>query len=457
MELELLDEGLVGSQCLDGTQAGFYYGSPNTKDNTSDTWVIFLQGGGHCCDKESCLQRANSSLGSSNYWSQTMTGSGGYSSSSTENPYFYDANHIFIPYCCGDWHIGQQISPSDETWGLYFDGHFIVENILKVLMSDEFAKKHYNNQLTKAKNILITGESAGGIGTFLNLDFISDYIRSNISMNINIKNNIKNSENIANIKKYSKKNSKNTKNTKHRKQSNMRVINNDYEYDYNYNYDYDSGSSIVIKGAPVAGWFFAANTSDQQDSDDTRMMPPNDYVHYIEMNDSISGGFGHNDSVPKLWNAYLQPNCVEYMLNNGLNTWHCFSVHNLYPFIQTPLFVLENKYDSDQITYEMAMPNEVNDDTSQYVDYFGDCMKRSILDQVRYGNNSNGLFFASCYDHVTGLDVGNNDASTIVNGYNSSQLVGSWFWELAKYPTVVYDDCIDDALPCNPTCTSFSI
>eukprot|EP00486_Rosalina_sp_Unknown_P014501 CAMPEP_0201595450 /NCGR_PEP_ID=MMETSP0190_2-20130828/192452_1 /ASSEMBLY_ACC=CAM_ASM_000263 /TAXON_ID=37353 /ORGANISM="Rosalina sp." /LENGTH=221 /DNA_ID=CAMNT_0048055447 /DNA_START=211 /DNA_END=873 /DNA_ORIENTATION=- len=217
-----------------------------------------------------------------------MSGGGSYSNSPSENPYFYDAHHIFIPYCCGDWHIGQVTEPTNETWGLYFDGHYIVKNILDVLIE--------KYDISKAKNILINGQSAGAIGTFMNLDFIADYLNT-------------------------------------------------------------TENGIRIKAAPNSGWFFAGNTSDQRSQP---MMPPNDYEHYIVMNDATNGGWGHDSSVPDLWDAYLQPNCVEDLKSKGKDTWHCFSVHNLYPYIKTPVFIMNNQFDSDEITNEMAMPNVVN-------------------------------------------------------------------------------------------------
>ncbi len=132
-----------------------------------------------------------------------MSGSNSYSTSQTENPDFYDAHHIFIPYCCGDWHIGQVTKPNSNSWGFYFNGHYIVKNVLDVLIS--------KYKINEAKNILIGGQSAGAIGAFMNLDFIAQYLNS-------------------------------------------------------------TQNGITIKGVPNSGWFFSANTSDQQSQP---MMPPN--------------------------------------------------------------------------------------------------------------------------------------------------------------------------------------
>ena len=240
LQLELLAESLEGSKCLDGSQAGFYYQAPVTSAGDS-LFVINLEGGGHCITEQSCKQRAMTNLGSSKYWKQTMEGSGSYSNSPAENPDFYDAHHIFVPYCCGDWHTGRVKEATSATWNLYFDGHYIIHNILDVLIS--------KYKILNATHILIGGQSAGfnyiwclqqqfenkifgwtgGIGTFQNLDFIADYL--NVSEN-----------------------------------------------------------EIIIKGVPNSGWFFSANTSDQQSEP---MMPPNGILHvhsslkYIACNDRL--------------------------------------------------------------------------------------------------------------------------------------------------------------------------
>ena len=101
MPLYLFPENEVGARCLDGSPAGFYYSEPPS--GSSDLWVIYLKGGGACHDEASCLQRANTSLGSSHYWSKTYNPSNTVNSDNpTQNPYFYQGHQVFAPYCSGD-------------------------------------------------------------------------------------------------------------------------------------------------------------------------------------------------------------------------------------------------------------------------------------------------------------------------------------------------------------------
>ena len=195
MDLILLPNNTIGGHCLDGSMAGFYYEAPTT--SKGDTlWTIFLQGGGACTTKQECTSRSQGALGSSNYWSKTKQGQAIYSTSSTENPDFYDGHHVFVPYCGGDVHSGTRTTNTDPTtWGFYFSGHLIITNIIEYLI------KNYG--MYKAENVLLSGCSAGGIGTFGNTDWIYDKLTS-----------------------------------------------------YN--------SKINYKAAPIAGWFWAGNCTDEQ-------------------------------------------------------------------------------------------------------------------------------------------------------------------------------------------------
>eukprot|EP01084_Bolivina_argentea_P183406 316477_1 len=384
MKLQLLDKDLPGGQCLDGSPAGFYYSPPPS--GTSNLWIIQLQGGGACHDKESCLKRANGTLGSSKNWPATKSAGGVLSDNARANPDFYSGHHAYLPYCSGDVWMGQRITPSTDpdTWGLYFSGHFIFVNIMEYLED--------NLNALDAKYVLLTGGSAGGLGTFMNINWLY------------------------------------------------------YELAEQGNY----GDNITVKAAPVAGWFTAGNTTDQLDNP---MMPPNDYPHWVQHE---NGGEGHNDSIMLLWNGYLTRACVEGL--GGNNSWHCGSVHNLFPYIDVPVFVMENKFDTNQLEAQFGLPtNVVNETTTGYVEYFGVDMDRSIITQlVDNKNTKHGLFYASCFDHGGGLTIGKSNVTTI-DGYNGTELLGDWFWERNKLPHFVYDTCNDEKnqLPCNPTCDSY--
>ena len=263
-------------------------------------------------------------------------------------------------------------------------GHLIFERIIQYLAYN------LSDSLLDAQYVLLTGGSAGGMGTFGNINWLYNELKTRGTYKDN----------------------------------------------------------ITIKAAPVAGWFFPGNTTDQPSAP---MMPPNDYPHWSV---GQTGGEGHNDSINILYDGYLDPDCATAL--GQQNAWHCGSVRNAFPFIKAPIFVIENKYDKNQIVTQMLLPtNVVNNETSSYVEYYGHDMDRSILTQlVDKQNDKNGLFYPSCFDHG-GISV--TSGSVIIKGYNVSELVGDWYWEYNKLPHFVYDTCNDEnnQLPCNPTCDSY--
>ena len=83
------------ARCLDGTQAGYYIRAGSA---SSTSWVFSLEGGGECVSKDDCLNRANSTLGSSKSWLPT-TELGQYQANDPIwNPRFFNAHHVFVKY-----------------------------------------------------------------------------------------------------------------------------------------------------------------------------------------------------------------------------------------------------------------------------------------------------------------------------------------------------------------------
>lgn len=160
--LTLLPPGTLG-RCLDGTPSGFYVlpGDPHK-------FTITLAGGGECNDAPSCTSRLTSSLGSSKYFapSQTLDAGAHYANPDAQaNPAFASWTHVMLPYCSGDLHMGTRTAASADTFGLYFSGHLVLNATLGALEGE--------HGLAGATDILLTGDSAGGIGVWPNLDWLA--------------------------------------------------------------------------------------------------------------------------------------------------------------------------------------------------------------------------------------------------------------------------------------------
>jgi len=87
------------------------------------------------------------------------------------NPDFHGAHHVQVPYCTGDGHQGTVTKPTSAQWGYYFSGHVNFELIVQHIVDTIPAAKD-------ATKVLLTGNSAGGIGTFHNCDFLADKLAS---------------------------------------------------------------------------------------------------------------------------------------------------------------------------------------------------------------------------------------------------------------------------------------
>lgn len=154
-----------GPKCLDGTQAGYYI----QQNKTSNQFVIYLEGGGVCQTALDCSRRKRSALGSSNYWRTTRNGYELVSTNAETNPDFFSWNHIWIPYCSGDIWIGQEDAPINPfragADNYTFQGHLIMEAMLDQKIG-----------LKEATHVLLTGCSAGGIGSFHNADWLAEQL-----------------------------------------------------------------------------------------------------------------------------------------------------------------------------------------------------------------------------------------------------------------------------------------
>lgn len=160
------DKGLQadGAVCLDGTDAGFYF-SAATDPEHKDDWQIYFQGGGWCYDEMDCYGRSFGGLGSSSKWPKTSQMGGIMSSDCSSNPDFCGFNRVHMAYCDGNSFSGNR----DEAVvvqgkPLYFRGRRIMDAVLSTL------KEQYG--LGTAKNVLLTGCSAGGLATYLHTDYV---------------------------------------------------------------------------------------------------------------------------------------------------------------------------------------------------------------------------------------------------------------------------------------------
>lgn len=156
------------TSCNDGFPTAYYYSS----GSETQKWIINLEGGKWCWDKDSCTNSSwgrvygsfdNQLLSSINYpyYKEHV----GYLSNDPYFNTFYDWNRVNVKYCSSDIWSGTKHNNDDLT-GFKFQGYFIVQETINDLI------KKYN--LNNATHIILAGNSAGGLGVMIHLDWIRE-------------------------------------------------------------------------------------------------------------------------------------------------------------------------------------------------------------------------------------------------------------------------------------------
>eukprot|EP00093_Oithona_nana_P001165 01165.XXX_2852_1571_1 [CDS] Oithona nana genome sequencing. len=155
--------------CNDGSRAGYYI----RRNYQSKRWIVFLEGGMICHNEQSCNERMarEAYLMSSNNWSPEKSVGGILSADPEENPYYSDANHVFVPYCSSDSWSGTK---KGHSGNLAFMGRNIISEVIKELSSYQ--------GLLFGQELFLAGSSAGAIGVLLNVDFVAESVKPNLAV-----------------------------------------------------------------------------------------------------------------------------------------------------------------------------------------------------------------------------------------------------------------------------------
>ena len=164
--------------CNDGTQGAYVLRAGQGAG--VNRWVISLEGGSDCYDNTSCSSRAARSADlistapiASN--PSLAPGMGGLlSQEASTNPDFYDANEVQIVYCSSDDWSGAKTGTGafnandDTTWN--FQGRAILDAAIADLEA--------NHGLNNATEVMLTGQSAGGLGVYVNTNDVAKLVPS---------------------------------------------------------------------------------------------------------------------------------------------------------------------------------------------------------------------------------------------------------------------------------------
>jgi hypothetical protein len=152
-----------GAVCIDGTPAGYYFRAGTGSGITK--WYIHHEGGGWCSSLQDCYGRSLTPLGSSKNYTPTANIDGGYFSTDPNiNPLMYNWNSVYLKYCDGGSFSGDNATTSNYNGQpLLFRGR----RILNAMFGDLYNVRG----LSSATDAVISGCSAGGLATYLHLDW----------------------------------------------------------------------------------------------------------------------------------------------------------------------------------------------------------------------------------------------------------------------------------------------
>lgn len=162
--------------CNDGTPAAYVYRAG--VGAAANRWIISLEGGDECGDQPTCSARAvnNPQLISSAPYQANPSSvprlAGLLSASTSVNPDFYDATQVHALYCSSDDWSGAKAgsggfnADNDATWN--FQGRAI----LAAIVADITASHGFSG----ATEVLFTGDSAGGVGVFANVNDVAKLV-----------------------------------------------------------------------------------------------------------------------------------------------------------------------------------------------------------------------------------------------------------------------------------------
>jgi hypothetical protein len=146
-----------GAKCRDGSATGIGV----NLGSASDKLMIFLEGGGACFNDVTCATNPTSFASSDFSTFDSGEGHGGIFNRSDTTNAVADWNFVYVPYCTGDIHAGNNVSSADAGSSVanqHFVGYANIGLDLKRVVPT----------FSGLSQVLLTGISAGGFGASAN-------------------------------------------------------------------------------------------------------------------------------------------------------------------------------------------------------------------------------------------------------------------------------------------------
>ncbi|CAL2268034.1 unnamed protein product [Prunus armeniaca] len=160
-----------GAVCLDGSLPGYHF--QKGFGSGANSWVLYIEGGGWCNTIESCFWRREIHLGSSKHMGHRVHFTGILSPHQAQNPEFFNWNRVKVQYCDGASLAGHPDNELRNGTRLFFRGQLIWEALMD---------KFFSLGLSKAKQALLAGCSAGGLAALIHCDEFRGLLPKNVTV-----------------------------------------------------------------------------------------------------------------------------------------------------------------------------------------------------------------------------------------------------------------------------------
>jgi hypothetical protein len=168
----LLDQS-QGAACIDGTAPALYV-KPGVGENATKV-ILFFEGGGWCVSLEDCEGRSHTPLGSSSSYAPSTTAWTARDlllPDAAVNPNFASWASAYAPYCDGQSRAGDTDVQYNATRTLHYRGFRNLQASLSHLTG---AGGYLGGDAT---HLIVSGSSAGGLTTYLHIDYIAAAARA---------------------------------------------------------------------------------------------------------------------------------------------------------------------------------------------------------------------------------------------------------------------------------------
>ena len=392
-------EGYENTVCMDGSLPVYYYA--NGTGSGRNKFLFHFQGGGWCYNERECYEAAvynapwppssTKALPKRMSYPREDTDGMGYLNYQKEKNPFLYNWNVVFVIYCDGGSFASDSEANFNGQSLQFRGKRIREAVIQ-----EVFKKH---ALAEASDVVISGCSAGGLAVLMGIDQIAKTIYQR-NKGVNLK----------------------------------ALVDSGFFAEYSSGLtEYDNTEPQNVKLMKKMGAFDPINPA-------TKSL---DYAYALKY-------------VFRMMNMKhgINPDCIRDNLSVDGGS-KCMFGETLGKYVQTPMFVLQSKYDSWQIQHVSGQRNN-----KEAVNRLGSILQSSIVNIVNNSNARHGAHIDSCVHHCStcsqSMLVWNNKESKEISErkafeqwFESTSIRDSWRPRELQTPILVL---LDSPYPCEECC-----